>query len=156
MKLLEGRRKKFCGVYLTSQIFIMYDKSSALVSSECFLEDTADGDFATVYFLVKIGPVIFKYLLEETMLVCNVTNVDEPYQILYMASVKQYYGINIFVPNCLPKTINFVSLGYCTSYVNFLDERALLKITNIFLSLRQNIRSYIGELHIDIFQRTSV
>jgi hypothetical protein len=73
MKLLEGRRKKFFGVYPTSQIFIMYDKSSALVSGKCFFEDTANGDVAAVYFLVKFRPVIFKCLLQETMLVCNVT-----------------------------------------------------------------------------------
>jgi hypothetical protein len=156
MKLLEGRRKKLFGAYLTSQIFIMYDKSSALVSSECFLEDTANGDVATLYFLVKVGPVICKCFLKETMLVCYVTNIYVLYQIVYVASVKQYYIINIFVPNCFPKTVDFVSLGYCTSYVNFRDETSLLKITNMFLSSRQNIQSYIGELHIDIFQRTSV
>jgi hypothetical protein len=90
----------------------MYDKPSALVSSECFFEDAANGDVATVYFLVKVGPVICK---------C--------FQIVYVASVKKYYIINIFVPNRLPKTVNFVSLGYCTSYVSFLDETSLLKIT---------------------------
>jgi hypothetical protein len=133
MKLLEGRRKKFFGVYLTSQIFIMYDKSSVLVSSECFFEETANGDVATVYFLVKVGPVICKCFLQETkMLVCNVTNVYILYQIVYVASVKKYYIINIFVPNRLPKTVNFVSLGYCTSYVSFLDETSLLKITYFY------------------------
>jgi hypothetical protein len=60
-----------------------------------------------------------------------------------VASVKKYYIINILVPNCLPKTVSFVSLGYCTSYVNFLDETSLLKITNIFLSSRQNILSIL-------------
>jgi hypothetical protein len=119
---------------LTSQIFIIYEKSSALVRSECFLEYTANGDVAAVYFLVKIGPIIFKYFLQKTMLGCNVTNLHDLYQIVYTASVKQYYVINIFVPNCFPKTVNFVTLGYWTSYVNFLDEMSLLKITNIFLS----------------------
>jgi hypothetical protein len=48
MTLLEGRRKKFFGDYLTSQIFIIYDKSSALVKRECFFEDTANGEVAAV------------------------------------------------------------------------------------------------------------
>jgi hypothetical protein len=67
----------------------------------------------------------------------------DPYQIVYVASVKKYYIINILVPNCLPKTVNFVFLGYCTSYVTFFDETSLLKITNIFLPSWQNILSIL-------------
>jgi hypothetical protein len=91
------------------------------------------------------------------MWVCNVTNIRNPYQVVYVASVKQYNIINIFVPNCLPKTVNFITFGYWTSYVNFLDQTPLFKnYERISISLVKGIHSYVSELHVDIFQGTTL